>query len=84
MIPPRLAQIEDKDVRFYVVAPSSVKLALSEEAVSRGTDLWSLGGAVLAQWVTAGCPDSLSDNSAPSSPAPSPSSSVAGPKEPEA
>ncbi len=84
MIPPRLSQVEDKEVRFYVVAQTSIKLALSEEAVRRGTDLWSLGGAVLAQWVTAGCPDSLSDNSAPSSPAPSPSSSVAGPKEPEA
>ncbi len=79
MIPPRLNQVEDKEVRFYVVAQTSVKLALSEEAVSRGTDLWTLGGAVLSQWVAAGCPDRLTAPSSPSSPAPSPSSSVAGP-----
>lgn len=84
MIPPRLAQVEDKEVRFYVHAPASVRLALTEEAHKRGTDLWTLGGLVLAQWLEAGCPDGLSVNAAASSPAPSPSSSVAGPKEPGA
>lgn len=84
MIPPRLNQVEDKDVRFYVVSQTSVKLALSEEAVNRGTDLWTLGGAVLSQWVAAGCPDRFTATTSPSSPAPSPSPSVAGPKEPEA
>lgn len=84
MIPPRLAQVEDKEVRFYVHTRASVRLALTEEAHNRGTDLWTLGGLVLAQWLEAGCPDGLSVNSAAPSPAPSPSSSVAGPKEPEA
>ena len=72
MIPPRLAKVEDKEVRFYVHAPASVRLALTEEAHKRGIDLWILGGLVLAQWLDVGCPD----NSAVSSPAPSPSSSV--------
>lgn len=84
MIPPRLTTFEDKEVRFYVTAPSSIKLRIAEEAVARGTDLWTLGGAVLAQWVTAGCPDLFPGNSAASSPTPSPSSSVVGPKEPGA
>ena len=76
MIPPRLEKIEDKAVRFYVTAPASVKLAITEESVARGTDLWMLGGAVLSAWVLAGCPDLFPGNSAASSPAPSPSSSV--------
>ncbi len=80
-LPPRQDQIEDKEVRFYVSGPLSVKLALQEEAARRRLDLWTLGGAVLTMWVQAGCPDGLSNHSAsPSSPAPSPSSSVAGPK----
>lgn len=84
LIPPRLARVEDKDVRFYVAAPASVKLAITEEALARGTDLWTLGGAVLAHWVSLGCPDCLPAPSQSSSPAPSPSSSVAGQKEPGA
>ena len=82
MIPPRQTAVEDKDVRFYVTAPASVRLALTQEAHDRGTDLWTLGGLVLAQWLEAGCPDGLSVNAAAPSPAPSPSSSVAGPQEP--
>ena len=76
VIPPRRTNFEDKDRRFYVVAPSSVYLSLQEEAIRRGTDLWTLGGAVLTAWMEAGCPDFASSVS-PSSPAPSPSSSVA-------
>ena len=81
-LPPRKAQVEDKEVRFYVTAPGTVKLALQEEAFRRGTDLWTLGGSVLALWVAAGCPDGLSGTSPVSSPTPSPTSSVAVPKDP--
>ena len=61
MIPPRQEAIEDKDRRFYVVAPSSVYLALQQEAIQRGTDLWTLGGTVLTAWLKAGCPDIKAD-----------------------
>jgi hypothetical protein len=84
MIPPRLAQIEDKDVRFYVFTPASVRLALITEAHKRGSDLWTLCGSILSQWLDAGCPDSLTGTANPSSPAPSLSSSVAGHTEPAA
>jgi hypothetical protein len=57
IIPPRLAQPEDKERRFYVVAPSSVYLSLQKEAINRGTDLWTLCGSVLTAWLSAGCPD---------------------------
>ncbi len=56
-IPPRQTNIEDKDKRFYVQSTTSVKLALEKEAFSRGTDLWTLSGSVLAAWLHAGCPD---------------------------
>ncbi len=56
-IPPRQEHIEDKEVRFYVFAPASVKLALHQEAIQRGVEFWHLGGAVLASWLRAGCPD---------------------------
>ena len=72
-IPPRQETIEDKDRRFYVVAPGSVYLALQQEALQRGSDLWTLGGSVLAAWLNAGCPDFPTE-----SPSPSPSP-VAGP-----
>lgn len=74
-IPPRQSKVEDKERRFYVVAPSSIYLSLQQEAVQRGTDLWTLGGSVLTAWFNAGCPDlpALSE-----SPCPSPSP-VAGP-----
>lgn len=75
-IPPRLTDFEDKHRRFYVVAPSSVYLSLQEEAIRRGTDLWTLGGKVLSSWMAAGCPD-FSLEGVPPCPAPSPSSSVA-------
>lgn len=71
MIPPRLDNPEPKERRFYVVADSSVHLALQQEAHSRGTDLWTLGGSVLTAWLSAGCPEF------PQSPFPSPSQSVA-------
>lgn len=58
-IPPRQKQIDDKNRRFYVMAPSSVKLALEKEAFNRGTDLWTLGGQVLCQWIAAGFPDQI-------------------------
>lgn len=82
MIPPRLAQIEDKEVRFYVHATASVRLALTQEAHRRGADYWTLGGAVIAQWLEAGCPDFVSASAAALIPAPSPSSSVAELEEP--
>lgn len=57
IIPPRQAHVEDKERRFYVVAPSSVYLRLQQESIQRGTDLWTLGGTVLTSWLNAGCPD---------------------------
>ncbi|WP_312226567.1 hypothetical protein [Stutzerimonas nitrititolerans] len=53
------AEAGDKERRFYVFAPASVVLALQAEGVARVTDPWRLGGAVLAQWVAAGCPDEI-------------------------
>lgn len=57
LIPPRQEDYEDKDRRFYVVTPSSIYLQLQQEAIGRGTDLWTLGGSVLRAWLKAGCPD---------------------------
>lgn len=59
MIPPRQDLTEDKERRFYVFAPASVILALQTEALARGTDAWKLGGAVIGQWIAAGCPESI-------------------------
>ncbi|MFV8570043.1 hypothetical protein MARI_32910 [Marinobacter sp. JH2] len=56
-IPPRKDQVEDKERRFYVSAPASVYLQLQQEAIHRGTDLWTLGGSVLRSWLEAGCPN---------------------------
>ncbi|WP_029654863.1 hypothetical protein [Marinobacter daepoensis] len=56
-IPPRKDQVEDKERRFYVSAPSSIYLQLQQEAIHRGTDLWTLGGNVLRSWLEAGCPN---------------------------
>lgn len=70
MIPPRLAKVEDKEVRFYVSAPSSVKLRLTDEAMKRGLDMWTLAGLVLTDWISSGCPESI--------PCPSPSPSLVG------
>lgn len=64
-IPSRVEQVEDKQKRFYVFAPSSVYLALQQEALKRNTNLWTLGGSVLTAWVQAGFPDGF-----PSSPEP--------------
>jgi len=58
-IPARVEQVEDKVKRFYVFAPSSVYLELQKEAIKRGSDIWTLCGAVLADWLKAGCPDSF-------------------------
>jgi len=69
MIPQRKDAPTDKERRFYVVAPSSVYLALQTEAVQRETDVWSLGGAVLQAWVTAGCPDIKPDQQGQGEPA---------------
>lgn len=71
-IPSRIDNAEDPKKRFYVFAPASVQLALQQEAHKRGTDLWTLGGLVLANWVAAGFPDQI--QSADVSPRPSPSS----------
>lgn len=73
MIPARQQNVEDKNRRFYVAAPSSVYLALQQEAHKRGTDLWHLGGFVLSAWVAAGFPDQF-NTAEPFSPCPSPSS----------
>lgn len=70
IIPPRQSHVEDKERRFYVVAASSVYLQLQQEAIQRGTDLWTLGGSVLTSWLNAGCPDLAIS---PESPCPSPS-----------
>lgn len=59
MIPARKKQVDDELKRFYVSAPTSVHLALTEEAYKRGTDLWSLGGYVLSSWLAAGAPDQI-------------------------
>lgn len=59
MIPARQKDIRDEKKRFYVMAPSSVKLALEQEAFKRETDLWTLGGYVLATWLAAGAPDQI-------------------------
>ena len=73
-IPPRKTKPDDKERRFYVSAPSSCYLQLQQEAVQRGTDLWTLGGAVLRSWLEAGCPDlgfQAQPPEQPSSPPPS-------------
>ena len=75
VIPPRQDTVEDKDRRFYVVAPSTVYLSLQQEAVQRGTDLWTLGGSVLQAWLAAGCPDFSVSGSPEHLPEPPPSSS---------
>lgn len=59
MIPARQIEVRDELKRFYVSAPTSVHLALTQEAYKRGTDLWSLGGFVLATWLAAGAPDQI-------------------------
>jgi len=71
IIPPRQAHVEDKERRFYVVAPSSVYLRLQQESIQRGTDLWTLGGTVLTSWLNAGCPDFPVSSESPC-PSPSP------------
>ena len=68
LIPPRQEVPDDKDRRFYVSAPTSIYLKLQQEAVQRGTDLWTLGGAVLTAWLLSGCPGTFD---APQSPLPS-------------
>lgn len=59
-IPPRQNKVEDKERRFYVCAPSSIYLQLQQEAIQRGTDLWTLGGSVLTAWLEAGFPSPTS------------------------
>jgi hypothetical protein len=59
MIPARKSEIKDENKRFYVMAKASVHLALQQEAFKRGTDLWTLGGFVIASWLDAGCPDQI-------------------------
>ena len=76
VIPPRQAKVEDKSKRFYVQSTTSVKLALEKEAFSRGSDLWTLSGSVLAAWLQAGCPDfGLSSDQSENQNLPSPPSS---------
>ena len=58
-LPPRQVDAVDKDVRIYVFLPASARLKLIEEASARGLDWYRLGGAVLAMWVQAGCPDRI-------------------------
>ena len=75
-IPPRQDQVEDKERRFYVSAPSSIYLQLQQEAIHRGTDLWTLGGSVLRAWLEAGCPNFGTQGHHPEKPlSPPPSSS---------
>jgi len=75
-LPPRKDQVEDKDRRFYVCTPSSIYLQLQQEAIQRGTDLWTLGGSVLTAWLEAGCPTFGTQDQHPEKPSsPPPSSS---------
>jgi hypothetical protein len=75
-IPPRQRTIQDPEKRFYVQSKKSVKLELEKEAFARGTDLWTLGGAVLEAWLAAGCPDfGFSPDTPAASENPPPSSS---------
>lgn len=54
-----VADIEDKERRFYVFAPASVVVALQLEAGQRCIDPWRLGGYVVQSWIEAGCPDQI-------------------------
>lgn len=61
IIPPRqaISALEDKERRFYLFAPVSVVIALQAESAARCVDPWRLGGAVIAGWLAAGCPDQI-------------------------
>lgn len=60
-IAPRQTHIKDENKRFYVMAPASAKLAMEKEAFNRGTDLWTLCGQVICQWIAAGYPDHITE-----------------------
>lgn len=56
-IPKRLAEVDKKERRFYVVVDAGIKLELEKEAYQRGSDAWTLGGAVISAWILSGCPE---------------------------
>lgn len=56
-IPKRLKALDKKDRRFYIVTDNGIKLELEKEAYQRGTDAWTLGGAVISAWILSGCPE---------------------------
>lgn len=56
-IPQRKAKLPEDPKRFYVMATTRVHADMLKEAAARGTDLYTLGGAVLTAWLAAGCPD---------------------------
>lgn len=76
-IPKRKKNLPAEPKRFYVMATTRVHADLLKEAAARGTDLYTLGGAVLSAWIEAGSPDFFErDQDHPEkSPSPPPSSS---------
>ena len=56
-IPKRMKKIPEDPKRFYVMATTRVHADMLKEAAARGTDLYTLGGAVITAWLAAGCPD---------------------------
>ncbi len=62
-IPSRVEQVEDKPRRFYIFTSSSIYVELQKESLRRGTDIWTLCGAVLTDWIQAGCPDTFNAKS---------------------
>ncbi len=62
-IPSRVDQVEDKQRRFYIFTTSTIYVELQKEALRRGTDLWTLCGAVLTDWINSGCPDTFNAES---------------------
>lgn len=68
----------EKLKRWHVFTSAGVYLELQRQAVARGTDIWTLAGAVLGQWLQAGAPDVIRPTTDSLFPCPSPSF-VAGP-----
>lgn len=57
IIPKKLDSPEDLPKKFLVIVPTSQYLKLQHEAAERGTDICTLAGSVLCNWVVSGCPD---------------------------
>lgn len=59
VIPPRLGSTPTKPRRFLVAVPILDYLRVAEEAAVRDTDLVTMAGMVISQWVALGCPDHI-------------------------